>query len=824
MPRFITILLLACTSCASTAIDVEPIDARFVGRIPATETSPHYFGHRPPLVPSPLLKLPPGQVRPEGWLRTQLELQAAGFVGHLGELSDFLRKEGHAWLSPDGEGHSPWEEAVYWLKGYGDLGYVLDDAEMIAEARLWIEGILASQAEDGWFGPRSSRTRIRSDRGGKPDLWPNMIALMALQSWHEYSGDERVLDLMTRYFRWQLSVPDEDFLLPFWQHQRGADNLASVHWLYDRTREPWLLELAEKIHRNTADWSSGVANWHGVNTAQAFRGPAGWWVQSGDPEHLTATERNLATVMGEYGQVPGGLWAADENARPGCTGARQAAETCTMVELMLSCELLASWTGDPKWADLCEEVAFNSLPAALSADLKALHYLTAPNMVRCDARSKAPGLQNSGPMLLFTPHRHRCCQHNVAHGWPYFAEHLWMATADRGVAALLHAPSRAVVTVAGGERIALRSTSDYPFVEHVDVAIETASDVSFPLYLRVPAWCNAPALEVNGVAVDVQGEGPGFLCVERRWSDGDRVSLRLPMQVDVRTWEAQQGAVSVHRGPLAYSLALPARREVVGGTERWPAFELHPEAPWSYALVLDEEDPAASFTLHEGAMPDSGQPFTLTDAPLRLTTHGRRVPAWKEDHLGLVGPLQASPVRTEEPLEELTLVPMGAARLRLTCFPVAGSGDGAHDWVAPREPLPAAASHCWQGDTLAALSDGLLPESSGDHALPRFTFWPRRGSAEWVEYHFEQPRWIAAVEVYWFDDSGIGACRTPASWRLKYRTEGGSWRDVSSEAEPGVALDTFNRLTFVPVRATGLRLEVELRQDFSAGILEWRFE
>ena len=223
-------------------------------------------------------------------------------------------------------------------------------------------------------------------------------------------------------------------------------------------------------------------------------------------------------------------------------------------------------------------------------------------------------------------------------------------------------------------------------------------------------------------------------------------------------------------------------------------------------------------------MPDSGQPFTLTDAPLRLTTHGRRVPAWKEDHLGLVGPLQASPVRTEEPLEELTLVPMGAARLRLTCFPVAGSGDGAHDWVAPREPLPAAASHCWQGDTLAALSDGLLPESSGDHALPRFTFWPRRGSAEWVEYHFEQPRWIAAVEVYWFDDSGIGACRTPASWRLKYRTEGGSWRDVSSEAEPGVALDTFNRLTFVPVRATGLRLEVELRQDFSAGILEWRFE
>ena len=816
--------LCVCLACSTAPTRLDDVDTSFHSVMPAVGMNPHYVATRPPLAPSPLRKLPPGAVRPAGWLRAQLERQAAGFVGHLGEISSFLRKEDNAWLSADGEGHSPWEEVPYWLKGYGDLGYVLDDAEIIAEAQVWIEGILASQTDDGWFGPRSNRTRIATDRGGMPDVWPNMIALNVLQSWHEYRGDPRVLECMARYFRWQLSVPDEDFLLPFWQQQRGADNLASVYWLYDRTGEPWLLELAEKIHRRTADWTGGVANWHGVNTAQAFRGPATFGRQSGDPGHLAATESDLATVMASYGQVPGGMWAADENARPGYAGPRQAAETCTMVELMLSCEMLGAWTGDPKWADLCEEVAFNSFPASMTADLKALRYLTAPNMIRSDSASKAPGLQNSGPMLRFDPWDHRCCQHNVSHGWPYFTEHLWMATADEGVAAVLHAPSRAVVTVRGGARVALRSDSDYPFTDSVDVTIETAADVRFPLYLRVPAWCAAPRLAVNGTEVAVVGTGPGFVRVERTWRNGDEVRLHLPMAIEVQRWPANHDAVSVRRGPLVYSLLVPERVETVGGTEAWPAYEIHPAGDWNFGLELDAADPASSFRVERGPMPPSGQPFALDEVPLRLTTHGRRIPAWREDPLGLVGALQPSPVRTDEPHQELTLIPMGAARLRITCFPVVGTGEDAHHWIAPRDPLPATASHCWQGDTVAALSDGLVPRSSDDHSVPRFTFWPRKGSAEWVEYRFDEPRELSTVAVYWFDDGPAGGCRVPAGWTMQYEDGEGKWRDVATATPGGVAKDDFNRVDFAPLRTAGLRLQVQLRDGFSAGVLEWSIE
>ena len=181
------------------------LSVRVVGKPPTDAMNGFYVGNRPPLKPSPLLKLPVGSIEPRGWLLRQLRLQADGFFGHLTEISRFLRKEGNAWLSPDGEGHSGWEEVPYWLRGFGDLGYVLGDERIIEEARTWIEAALSSQREDGYFGPRSNLTLI----DGKPDLWPNMLMLNVLQSYYEFSGDGRVLELMERYFRWELSVPEE---------------------------------------------------------------------------------------------------------------------------------------------------------------------------------------------------------------------------------------------------------------------------------------------------------------------------------------------------------------------------------------------------------------------------------------------------------------------------------------------------------------------------------------------------------------------------------------------------------------------------------------
>ncbi len=812
-------LALVSTLHAATTIQVFSVP-------PTVGTNDFYVSNRAPLTPEPLIKLPIGAIEPEGWLRRQLELQADGFVGHLGEISQFLRKDGNAWLSSEGEGHSPWEELPYWLKGFGDMGYVLGDQRIIDEAKVWIEATMASQQPDGWFGPLANKTGARR-QDGAPDLWPNMVMLNALQTYYEYTQDDRVLDVMRDYFKWEMTVPEEEFLPPYWQQQRAGDNLASVYWLYNRTGEKFLLELAEKIHRNTADWSTTVPNWHNVNIAECFRGPATFYQQSHDRHHLLATERNYQMIWGVYGEVPGGMFGGDENCRKGYYGPRQAIETCASVEFMLSCEMLLKITGDLTWADRCEDVAFNTFPPSMTADLKGLHYLTSPNACQLDHENKAPGIQNGGEMLSYNPHSYRCCQHNVAHGWPYFAEHLWMATPDNGLAAVFYAASQVTAKIGDGAEVTIQAQTRYPFEDSVRLTIDMDEPAQFPLYLRVPGWCEDPEVKINGKRIKVHARPRSFIAIDRTWSQGDKLDLTLPMTIGLRYWPRNGDCVSVDRGPLTYSLKIGEKYVRYGGTDEWPAFDVFPTSDWNYGLVIDPAKPIASqFKVKETRWPQDDQPFVTTAAPIEITAQARKIPNWQADHRGLIDEVQQSPVQSDERTETVTLIPMGCARLRISAFPWIGDGPDATDWKKPPAPpkpkIPSKASHCYGGDTVGALSDGALPASSNDHEIARMTWWPHQGTSEWVQYDFEKPRTIDEVEVYWFDDSPIGGgCRVPASWKLLYK-DGSEWKEVAGASAYGTEKDRFNRVTFDKVTTSGLRLEVQLEDDFSGGILEWQ--
>src|SRR5437667_1134390 len=454
--------------------------------------------NRPPLPPSAFMKLPIGSIKPKGWLRRQLELEANGMTGHLEEISKWCKFENSAWASPDGQGQFGWEELPYWLKGYGDLGYVLDDEKIIKAARKWIDATLSSQEPDGYFGPRANKTGLE----GKPDLWPHMVMLNVLQSFYEYTGDERVLPFMTKYLRWLNSRPGEDFSRGYWPRIRFGDTIETAYWLYNRTGDGFLLELAKKIHNNMENWTSGVHNWHNVNVAQGFREPGVYYLQARDEKLLRDAERNYETGMDLYGQFPGGGFAADENARPGFTDPHQGFETCGIVEFMHSFEMLTKISGNPVWADRCEDIAFNSLPAALTPDWKGLHYLTCANQVVLDRHNHAPGIENSGTMFSYSPFEvYRCCQHNVSHGWPYYAEELWLATPDRGLCASLYAASEVTATVGDSSKVKIFEETDYPFSETITLRISTPKTVKFPLHLRVPGWCSKPSAKANGKSV-----------------------------------------------------------------------------------------------------------------------------------------------------------------------------------------------------------------------------------------------------------------------------------------------------------------------------------
>ncbi|HTL18705.1 MAG TPA: beta-L-arabinofuranosidase domain-containing protein, partial [Patescibacteria group bacterium] len=560
---------------------------------------------------------------------------------------------------------------------------------------------------------------------------------------------------------------------------------------------------------------------HNVNIAQGFREPGVYYQQARDGKYLQAAERNYETVMETYGQFPGGGFGGDENCRPGYTDPRQGFETCGIVEFMHSFEMLLKISGDPVWADRCEELAFNSLPAASTPDLKGLHYLTCANQVQLDMKNKAPEIDNGGNMFAYSPFEvYRCCQHNVSHGWPYYAEETWLGTADHGLCASLYCVSQVSAKVADGSTVQVSETTDYPFGETVHFRISTEEPIRFPLYLRVPRWCSEARVKVNGKTARVKAAPLRYIVLDRTWNSGDEVQLELPMRLVARIWEKNKNAASIDYGPLTFSLKIGERWQPYGTDSRWPEYEVFPTTAWNYGLVLDQPNPGKSIKIirRKGALP--AQPFTPEAAPVELRARAKKIPSWKQDWFGMVGKLQTSPVKSDEPVETVTLIPMGAARLRISSFPVIGTGSESHEWTAPK-PLPVSASHCFESDTVEALVDGIEPKSSNDHSIPRFTWWDHRGSSEWVQYDFGKPRDISSVQVYWFDDTGAGSCRVPQSWKLLYQ-QGEQWKPVEPSSDFGTKLDGYNKVEFKPVQTTGLRLEVQLQPGFSGGILEWK--
>jgi hypothetical protein len=653
-----------------------------VSRPPATGADAKYVANRAPLRAGPLIKLPVGAFRPSGWLGEFLTLQREGLAGNLGEISVWLTRKDNAWLRTDGGGEYGWEEVPYWLRGYARLGTVLGDEKLIRESKAWIEATLSSQRKNGDFGPSQVKN-------GKRDLWAQMLMLQVLQAYFETTEDPRVLPFMTAYCRWQMTIPDDQFLEDYWENSRGGDNLASVYWLYNWTGDAFLLELATKIDKNTANWrqDDNLPNWHVVNIAECFRAPATYFLQSGKESDLAASYRNHFLPRERFGQVPGGMFGADENARSGHVDPHQAAETCSFVEQIQSNMMMSEITGDPMWAANTEDIAFNTMPAAFTPDYRALRYLTAPNQVMSDSKNHAPGIANEGPFFLMNPFSSRCCQHNHASAWVNYTEHVWMATLDGGLAAVVHGPGT-LKAKAGKGAVTLETTTRYPFEETITIAVKETSAGSFPIYVRIPEWADGASIAVKsgGAAKDSKALKNGaFARISHEWKAGDTITITLPMEIRTRTWAQNRGSISVDRGPLTYSLKIEEKYEKLQSDKhaqwdsrwqpgadpsKWPSYEIMPGSVWNYGLAIDPRDAGEVIEVVSKSWPSDNRPFTVGTVPIELKVPARLIESWQIDKNGLAGKVPASPAATDAPVETVTLVPMGAARLRVSSFPV----------------------------------------------------------------------------------------------------------------------------------------------------------
>lgn len=666
--------VLAVGTAAAAAVPAASSPAFTSASSVAPASGGFYTPNAAPLQPTAFLRLPAGAVRPAGWLSGQLQLQLAGLNGRYQDTSHFLNYATSGWIHSANAG---WEEVPYWLRGYGDLAYLTGDGSALANTQQWITGILGTQAADGFFGP----TALRTSLNGGPDFWPFLPMIQALRSFYEYSGDTRIIPALSSFFRF-MAAQNGSVFSSSWVSFRLADALDCIFWLYNRTGDQSLLTLADTMHARGANWVNNIPTPHNVNIAQGFREPALYALRNGQASLTQATYQDYNSVMNVYGQFPGGGFAADENYRVGSTDPRQGFETCGIVEFMASHELLTRLTGDPVWADRCEELAFNMLPAALDPSGKGTHYITSANSVDLNDVPKNQGqFQNGFAMQSYMAgvDQYRCCPHNYGMGWPYFTEELWLASPDKGLCAAMYAPCSVTAKVADGTSVTIVETTDYPFADTITLALSMPKPLAFPLYLRVPGWCTAPAIKVNGQSVNAPA-GPAFAIVNRTWSNGDTVTIQFPSQVNVRTWAANHDSVSVYRGPLAYSLQIGENFVQTAGSAEFPQYDVHATTAWNYGLALPTSNPAGALTFHASGSPLAANPFTHGGNPLTISAPAQQIAGWQADGENVVTPLQTSPALATGATSSLTLIPMGAARLRITAFPTTSASGST--WAA----------------------------------------------------------------------------------------------------------------------------------------------
>jgi uncharacterized protein len=649
--------------------------------------------HPDSLATQPYIEMPLGVIKPQGWLLNQLQIMRAGSTGHLDEVHAKIKND-NGWLGGKGDG---WEETPYWLDGAVPLAYLLDDKQLQEKVLRYINWTLDHQRPSGYFGPITKDEREKNipitpeTCASGEDWWPKMIMLKVLQQFYEATGDARVIPFMTKYFRYQLASLKNCPVGKWteWATSRGADNVMMAQWLYAKTKDKFLIELSSKIESQSFPWSTWLGNrdwvmraaanqtsedWmrrHAVNIGMALKSPVINYQRSKDGNYFKSIKTGWSDLMLLHG-LPMGIFSGDEDLHG--NDPSQGIELCAIVEAMFSLEKVIAISGDPLYMDALERMTFNALPTQTSDSYNEKQYFQIANQVQVSRGVFDFSLPFDRGMnnVFGLRSGYTCCTANMHQGWTKFASHLWYRTEGNGVAALAYSPN-VLTTKVGADRteVVITETTNYPFDDKITFELALKKTASFPIKLRIPAWCKEAVITINGEAPRLE-KGGKVIALERAWNDRDKVLLQLPMEVTTSNWAKNSRAIE--RGPLVYALKLGERWEKGTEEKEGDYFSIYPTGDWNYGLVEEVvKDPVKNLSVTMKAMPEKFV-WNQQNAPIEITASAKKIPNWK-----LVDGVARQPVtdrngiykgEVDQETKQIQLIPYGCTKVRIVAFPV----------------------------------------------------------------------------------------------------------------------------------------------------------
>lgn len=592
------------------------------------------------------------EIKPLGWLKRQLEIQAEGLSGNLDKIWPDIKDS--AWIGGSRDG---WERVPYWLDGFIPLAYLLENEDMIARAKKYIDAIISYQREDGWICP------CDNDKRATYDTWAVQLISKVLTVYYECSGDERIPDVIYKTLKNYYTLLKSGVIKLFdWGKFRWFETFVAINFINKRYGEPWVKELAEMLKEQGADYNEAIELWkrplnrwrfdtHIVNLGMMLKSE----VLSCDilENDYTDNATYLHNFLEKYNSTPVGLFTGDE-----CLSGLspiQGTELCSVAEQMYSYEQLFAYTGESKWAEMLELLAFNALPATISDDMWTHQYVQMSNQIACE---RFPGKSlfrtNSSEAHLFgLEPNFGCCTANFNQAWPKFALSTFMYN-ENSVINALPVPSE----IKTADKY-IRLETNYPFENSFTYTIEAKE--AFTFVVRVPSF--AAAVTVNGE----KRENSGELVLDIKCGEKQKINICFETKPYLKP--RPYGLNTVCCGSLVFSVPVKADKRMLeyerDGVERkfpYCDYELSPVSDWSYAYCNNE------FVLENRGT--GNIPFSSKNPPLVIKAKVQKIDWGFEDGYENVCakvPQSLEPISQEE---EIELYPYGCAKLRMTEMPL----------------------------------------------------------------------------------------------------------------------------------------------------------